>query len=143
MRDKANGTNDYRHGKGLPLRVTQSIKPIYKRLSDDELLKKCLDCKTQNQNESLNGMIWNRLPKQVFVHFEVLQLGVYDAISHFNIGSRASIRTLEKMGVSSGEYCLASAGLADKQRIQMAEIQSTEKAKKRRRPQLQPLKKIG
>ena len=31
---------------------------------------------TQNQNESLNGMIWNRLPKSVFVGADVLQFGV-------------------------------------------------------------------
>ena len=49
-------------------------------MSDDSLLSKCLDGKTQNQNESLNGMIWERVPKGTFVGSEVLQLGVYDAV---------------------------------------------------------------
>ena len=75
MRDRANGTKDYKHAKGLPIPVVTAIKPIYARLSDDKLLQKCLDCKTQNQNESFNGMIWNRLPKTVFVWFRCSALG--------------------------------------------------------------------
>jgi hypothetical protein len=57
-----------------------------------------LDGKTQNQNESLNGMIWNRLPKRIFVGGNVLQLGVYDAVAHFNMGSRASVDILQQDG---------------------------------------------
>ena len=87
----------------------------------------------QNQNKSLNGMIWNRLPKPVFVHSDVLHLGVYDTISHFNIGASAANKTLEKMGISPGEFCLARSNLADKQRIHQAEIKSSEKTKNRRR----------
>ena len=71
--------------------VIAKVKPVYNRLSNDELLKKCLDGKTQNQNESLNSMIWNRLPKGVFVGATVLTFGVYDAVAHFNIGSKAII----------------------------------------------------
>lgn len=133
MRDKAKGTNEHKHGNGLPIAVVTAIKPIYKRLSSDELLKKCLDCKTQNQNESLNGMIWNRLPKQVFIGSDVLHMGVFDAVSHFNIGASATAKTLERMGISPGEYCLARCFMADKQRIKKAEIKSAEKTKTRRR----------
>ena len=53
MRDKAKGTDDYEHGKGLPTSIVAAIKPIYSRLSNDKLLKKCLDCKTQNQNNGI------------------------------------------------------------------------------------------
>ena len=70
----------------------------YDRLSSNDLLVKCLDGKTQNQNESLNGMIWNRLPKRIFVGGNVLQLGVYDAVAHFNMGSRASVDILQQDG---------------------------------------------
>ena len=133
MQDKAKGTNNYKPGKGLPLPVVTAIKPIYSRLSADELLKKCLDCKTQNQNESLNGMIWNRLPKQIFIHADVLHLGVYDAISNFNIGSSAAVKTLLKMGITVGVHCLAWSSLTDKHRISTAAIKSAEKTKRRRK----------
>jgi hypothetical protein len=56
-----------------------------------------LDGKTQNQNESLNGMIWNRLRKSIFVGGNVLQLGVYDAVAHINMGSRASVDILQQL----------------------------------------------
>jgi hypothetical protein len=57
-----------------------------------------LNGKTQNQNKSLNGMIWIRLPKSIFVGGNVLQLGMYDTVAHFNMGSRASVDILNKMG---------------------------------------------
>ena len=74
--DKANKTNNYVPGPGLPDNVTELVQPILIRLSNKELLSKCLDGKTQNQNESLNGMIWNRIPKNVFVGSGALVLCV-------------------------------------------------------------------
>jgi hypothetical protein len=74
----------------LPDDIIKLIKPIFLRLSSNELLSKCLDGKTQNQNESINGMIWKRIPKNIFVRFDVQELGVYDAVAHFNIGAEAA-----------------------------------------------------
>ncbi|XP_028412728.1 uncharacterized protein LOC114535641 [Dendronephthya gigantea] len=87
--DKANQTNNYIPGPGLPDDIIGLVKPIFLRLSSNELLSKCLDGKTQNQNESINGMICNRIPKNVFVGFDVLELGVYDAVAHFKEGLKA------------------------------------------------------
>jgi hypothetical protein len=53
MADKANKTKEYKHGTGLPVDITVQLKPTFERLSDDGLLSRCLDGKTQNQNESL------------------------------------------------------------------------------------------
>ena len=50
-------------GVGLPMEVISKVKPICNDLNSDILLSKCLHGKTQNQNESFNGMIWERLPK--------------------------------------------------------------------------------
>ena len=46
-------------------------------------------------------MVRNCLPKTVFVGSDVPHLRVYDAVSHFNIGASASIKTQEKMGIST------------------------------------------
>jgi hypothetical protein len=59
--------SEHKHGAGLPMPVIEKIKPIYQRLSQDDLLEKCLHGKTQNQNESLTAMIWQRVPKEIFV----------------------------------------------------------------------------
>ena len=87
--DRANQTSNYVPGLGLPDDIIKLAIPIFLRLSSNELLSKCLDGKTQNQNESINGMIWNSIPKNIFVGFDVLEFGVYDAVAHFNIGAEA------------------------------------------------------
>ena len=38
--------------------------PLYKRLSDDELLTRCVPGLTQNQNEAFNATVWKRCPKE-------------------------------------------------------------------------------
>ncbi|GFX96964.1 uncharacterized protein TNCV_1996961 [Trichonephila clavipes] len=53
--------------KGLSNEVLNMIKPTYLELCTKELLTKCLHGKTQNSNECLNGVIWQRVPKEVFV----------------------------------------------------------------------------
>ena len=66
QRDKAKNTKTYKHGKGLPREIIEELKPVYACLSEDDPLRKCLDGKTQNQNEAFNGMIWQIIPKSVF-----------------------------------------------------------------------------
>ncbi|GFU51420.1 uncharacterized protein TNCV_2944291 [Trichonephila clavipes] len=70
-----------------------------------ELLKKCLHGGTQIRNESVNNVMWSRVPKKIFVQTEVLSMGTKDAISSFNIGN-----------VSKPETCNAMDRL-DKQRL--------------------------
>lgn len=41
-RDKANETNNYKHGNGLFVEVSLLMKPMYARLSDKELLRSIL-----------------------------------------------------------------------------------------------------
>ena len=133
MRDKATGKKEYKHGPGLPLPIIAELKPVFLRLSDDSLLSKCLDGKTQNQNESLNAMIWERLPKQVFVGSDVLRLGVYDAVAHFNIGANAAVQVLSSMGIIPGEFCTHACTSTDRLRIKKANYKADEKNKKQRK----------
>ena len=83
MQDKAKKTSTRKYGRGLPIAVSTALKPTYARLSDN-LLRKCLDGKTQNKNESSNGMIGHAFQK-VFVGTIAFHLGVYGAVAHFNI----------------------------------------------------------
>jgi hypothetical protein len=129
----ANKTRLYKPGPGLPDNIIALIKPIYIRLSNNDLLTKCLDGKTQNQNESLNGMIWNRLPKTVFVGAEVLNLGAYDAVAHFNIGTKAAVNILSQLGLVPGQFFEQNMRKADKQRVKKAEHRNTPAIRKRRK----------
>ncbi|XP_068672674.1 uncharacterized protein [Montipora foliosa] len=96
--------NTFKHGPGLPDAVIARVKPVYQRLSEDTLLNKCLHGKTQNQNEAVNGMVWERIPKEVFVGMDLLEFGLFDAINHFNIGARAVLLLLEALKIVPGKY---------------------------------------
>lgn len=87
QRDK----NNYKHGPELPLPVIAKVKAVFLRLREDSLLEKCLHGKTQKQNEAVNGMVWQHIPKEKFVGQEMLVMGLYDAISHFHVGTRAEL----------------------------------------------------
>ena len=132
-KDIANKTKLFKPGPGLPDDVIAAVKPIYARLSEDSLLEKCLHGKTQNQNESFNGMIWERLPKGVFVGPDTLKLGVSDAIAHFNIGTQAALNTLKEGGVEPGDFCTTAMRKVDSLRIRKAEYKSQDKNKQRRK----------
>ena len=88
----------------MPVDVRKAILPIYHDLTKPELLVKCLHGKTQNANESFNGMIWNRVPKSTHVGLNILNLGVFDAITHFNYGSKATLDVLKQLNIEPGFY---------------------------------------
>ena len=138
--DRANQTSNYVPGPGLPDDIIKLVKPIFIRLSSDELLSKCLDGKIQNQNESINGMIWNRIPKNIFVGFDVLEFGVYDAVAHFNIGAEAAVNIFKEVNLDPGEYFLKGMRKINKERIAKADFKGKEVNKKKRK-MLRGLKK--
>ena len=51
--------------------------------------------KTQNQNESFNSMIWDRIHKKRFVSLTKLEVEVYDAVPNFNIGKKSCFNLLK------------------------------------------------
>ena len=104
--DQTCGTSTYIPSVGLPLNIVCKLKPIYNNLSSDTLLEKCLHGKTQNQNESFNGMIWENLRKTKYVSSFQLQFGVYDAVANFNIGRKASVMIYEKLNMVPGRFTL-------------------------------------
>jgi len=50
--------------KKLPASFLPHMLPLYKCLSDESLLKRCVPCLTQNQNEAFNATLWRRCPKE-------------------------------------------------------------------------------
>lgn len=57
------GGTSYQHKHSLPSAVIEAMRPVFRDLSEDKLLKKCLHGQTQNVNESFNNCVWERLPK--------------------------------------------------------------------------------
>ena len=104
--DRANNTQSYKSGPGLPRNIIYEKKPIFLELSKDSKLEKCLHGKTQNANESFNDAIWERIPKTTFVTLPNLEFGVYDAVANFNIGMKASVLIYEKLNFAPGVHML-------------------------------------
>ena len=125
--------NSFKHSPGLPDAVIAKVKPVYQRLSEDSLLEKCLHGKTQNQNEAVNGMVWERIPKEVFVGADLLEFGLFDAISHFNIGARTVLLLLKALKISPGKYTEEGCRHLDMDRICGAEYKHSEERKKSRK----------
>ena len=59
----SNGTQTYVHKTGLPVHVRNKIAQIFQDLSSKDLLGKCLYGTTQNNNGTLNVIIWQKCPK--------------------------------------------------------------------------------
>ena len=74
------GENKYKEKVSIPKVIKETLLPIFKDLSDPQLLEKCRHGQTQNVNESLNGIIWQKCPKNLLVLRQVLEIGVSSAV---------------------------------------------------------------
>ena len=89
-------------------------------------------CKYQ-QDISFNGMIWQRIPKDVRVNAATFEMGVYDALSHFNLGNIATVNIYNHLGFNSGYYTLFALDCNNKKRVNNSVRKSTEIYKNRRK----------
>lgn len=77
--------------------IMDMIKPIFRDLSDPELLRKCLHRTIQNVNESLSNIIWEKIPKNIFVKLPILKLGTY--VGTFNEGNIVKCKVLNELDI--------------------------------------------
>ncbi|XP_018497093.1 uncharacterized protein LOC108864993 [Galendromus occidentalis] len=121
--------NEHQH---FPQCLIEEFRTIFEDLSDSSLLRKCLHGKTQNPNESVNHLIWAKIPKTVFESLPKLKTGVHIAISEFNDGHVALCRILEAGGITPGPLCVGPMKDLDLKRIARAERSASGDAKKDR-----------
>ena len=77
-RDDISKTNLYPLGPDIASDVIKEVKTVYRDLTKDADLAKCLHDITQNANESLNAMFWELVPKSNYRGIDKLQLSVYE-----------------------------------------------------------------
>ena len=117
----ANKLNSFKHSyNALPNDVLEAIKPIYEDLSKDALLERCLGGFTQNNNESLNQLIWKITPKTLSGTSDLVEIAANVAACTFNEGNYALLTFLQDMGIKTGTSCHAWARTQDKDRISKA-----------------------
>lgn len=118
---------------GLPKDVLNKVKPTYMELCSASLLEKCLHGKTQNANESFNGVLWKRVPKNNFVGLDTFRCGAWDAVVQFNEGFHGLLRVFKVLGVDPGVHTTAGYAVLDLDRKQDASRLSTPSAKLKRK----------
>ena len=88
---------------------------------------------TQNQNESINHVLWNRCPKTIFCGKYRLILAVSETVCQFNTGSASRALLLKSSGIRPNENMLRALRKSDNERINRAAKRITEKARLHRR----------
>jgi len=128
----ANTLENYHHKSALPDKVFQAIEPVYKELSNDDLLNRCIGGFTQNSNESFNSTIWAMAPKSVSSGKNVLDIATNIAICIFNDGMSPVMRIMEILGITIGANCYNFCVESDASRIERSERSLTDEAKQAR-----------
>ena len=85
----------------------------------------------QTQNESFNGVSWPRVPKDVRVNKVTFEFGVYDAVSHFNNGYIATLKTYKEIGSNCGYYITLACNAGNKTQINNSTRKSSNVYQKR------------
>uniref|UniRef100_A0A6P7GLM6 Uncharacterized protein LOC114343927 n=1 Tax=Diabrotica virgifera virgifera TaxID=50390 RepID=A0A6P7GLM6_DIAVI len=112
--------------------VLEAIKPIYENLSSDALLERCVGGFTQNNNESVNQLIWKISPKILSGTSNLVEIAANVDVSTFNEGSFALLTFMESMGINLGASSHEWAHLEDDQRISGAYQKAANESKEGR-----------
>ncbi|XP_064470221.1 uncharacterized protein LOC135384970 [Ornithodoros turicata] len=131
---KADGCLEmYKPKAGLPDAVINKVKPVYMELCEEKLLRKCLHGKTQNANESFNGVLWQRLPKSNFVGLNTFMNGASDAVMQFNEGFIGLLCVFRGLDIDPGYYTVQGYTKLDNERVTEARRLSTPAANRQRK----------
>ncbi|KAG0414560.1 hypothetical protein HPB47_008256 [Ixodes persulcatus] len=91
------------HKNALPNLVRETLKPVFPRLGDKDLLERCSDGKTQNLCESLHTVIWAQTSKSTHVSLFSVQRAVAEAVSVFNQGqTKSNESVVASLGYTAG-----------------------------------------
>ena len=129
--DKTPGSHDENVGTPLKEEYLKKLLPIYERLSADDLLKRCIGCKTQNSNESLHSMIWQRCSKEKFVGKDTVEVAAILAICEFNFGATETLSMITKnLRIGIENLCIEKSKRRDLERLRRNDTKSTIEYKK-------------
>ena len=92
-------------------------------------LERCLGSESQNNNESLNSLIWNFTPKHIHARTQTIQISTFLAVCIFNEGFIPILKILSIMGITIGPEAHAFAVRRDEVRIERIELRASEASK--------------
>ena len=117
----------------LSREVAEEMIPVYRRMSDEALLRRMIHGGTQNANECLNSQIWVRCPKTSFMGKRRVEGAVARAVGVFNEGATDLARVMNRMWMDVSTTSVQLMKRADSRRIAAAEAASTDAQKQRRK----------
>ena len=85
--------------KKLPESFLPHMLPLYKRLSDESILKRCVGGLTQNQNESFNASVWKRCPKERYFGTATVKHAVAMSVLTWNVGRQGQVQVFDKLEI--------------------------------------------
>ena len=86
------------------------LLPLYNRLSDPKLLKRCVPGFSQNANELLNAFVWNRCPKHGNKGFRQAETAACSACIQFNLGASGRHEVMKDLNVPPGKHTRKGSG---------------------------------
>lgn len=135
QRALANDTIPDSHTKKLTTYISQSvvtqIMPIYMRLASNDLLKRCQNAGTQNDNESFHNVLWTKCPKNKFCGLKKVQLAAYQAVSSYNHGiSKSFTAQMKALNLPVTSKAIKFFLTTDRKRLQNNAKRSIDKSKR-------------
>ncbi|GFV33490.1 uncharacterized protein TNCV_318161 [Trichonephila clavipes] len=99
----------------LHLGAQKEILPIYKDLSRNALMERCLGGHKQNANESYNSTIWRLAPKHLHSELKLVELASYLVAGLFNEGNSSLLMVMNEAGIVVGRQSFNYAEQVDNQ----------------------------
>ena len=124
---------DYKHSINLAKWIHDLLLPVFKSLSEDELLRKCQHGETQNSNEAINNVIWTKCPKSVYVGRSVLEMGTNSAVLEFNEGSSGVSSVFQHFGITNGYSFNLLSEKRDRERVAKSSKKTNKEGKQKRK----------
>lgn len=109
--------DSYKHKNSIPVVVQKVIKPVYDRLTNADLLERCLERYTQNNNESLNAVIWFMAPKVHFSGAKIVEIASYIVASIFDDEYTSVLQMMQLLNLTIGPSVLQLSENLDAYRI--------------------------
>jgi hypothetical protein len=109
------------------------LLPEFKRLSEYSLLLRCLPGCSQNANESVNSLVWNRAPKHRYKGPKSVEMAVMSAVMQFNSGASSRHKVMKAACIPAGGFTSQGSAKKDKARISRSVRNASNQDKERRR----------
>ena len=124
---------DHPSHTALSVAVAHKLLPLYRRMSDESLLRRMEHGGTQNNNECFNSTVWVRCPKTAFMGKQRLMGCVARAVCAFNEGATEMMTVMNKMNLDIANITIDILQKKDQRRISRADAAHAASARERRR----------